>query len=313
MGKRGVYNQEWQDPGYGYGQQSYYGGSRGQSDWTDWNNKGKGKKQNKDLTSEPNNHSFPSYDMVPVSTGKGGKGKKTGVGRADTEEDLPAHGAGSLARYVQKLVNALRKSDSRLRKCEMDQKEADEQWEGYQRGLKQSFLKERQRYKERVAKVQTEKTECVQMKEEALQSLREMFINPMGTLEATAAGGTEDEDAVTEWNELMTEEEDPWAALPELLAGTSRGSLPEGARRQLMGVLGLALDMSLTVPALHQQQSIRTSPRQAVPDLRCRKAGPDRGHRRGHPGFRSRSTHMVLSGRPARGPWRTSSKSAEPM
>eukprot|EP00439_Symbiodinium_sp_Y106_P017854 s4797_g2.t1 len=141
----------------------------------------------------------------------------------------------------------------------MDQKEADEQWEGYQRGLKQSFLKERQRYKERVAKVQTEKTECVQMKEEALQSLREMFINPMGTLEATAAGGTEDEDAVTEWNELMTEEEDPWAALPELLAGTSRGSLPEGARRQLMGVLGLALDMSLTVPALHQQQSIRRS------------------------------------------------------
>ena len=204
-----------------------------------WNNKGKGKKQSKDLTSEPNNHSFPSYDMVPLPSGKGGKGKKKGAGRADTEEDLPAHGAGSLARYVQKLVNALRKSDSRLRKCEMDQKEADEQWEGYQRGLKQSFLKERQRYKERVAKVQTEKTECVQMKEEALQSLREMFINPMGALEAPAAGGVEDEDAVTEWNELMTEEDDPWAALPELLAGTSQGSLPEGARRQLMGVLGL--------------------------------------------------------------------------
>ena len=270
MGKRGVYNQECQDPGYGYGQQSYYGGLHGQADWTDWSNKGKGKKQSKDLVSEPNNHSFPSYDMVPLPSGKGGKGKKKGAGRADTEEEFPAQGAGSLARYVQKLVNALRKSDSRLRKCELDQQEADEQWEGYQKGLKQSFLKERQRYKERVAKVQAEKTECAQMKEEALQSLREMIINPMGALEAPAAGGVEDEDAVTEWNELMTEEDDPWAALPELLASTSQGSLPEGARRQLMGVLGLA-DPSNTgakTPRRAHQPPAMSPPGKTVPALR---------------------------------------------
>eukprot|EP00439_Symbiodinium_sp_Y106_P037499 s5143_g4.t1 len=55
-----------------------------------------------------------------------------GDARSDTSD---------LTKFVQKLVNVIRRSDGKLRKCEKDQVEAEAQWQEYQKGLQRAFMK----------------------------------------------------------------------------------------------------------------------------------------------------------------------------
>ncbi|CAE7374664.1 Pol [Symbiodinium sp. CCMP2592] len=233
----------WKEESYGYGQQPYSGRSRGQPDWNDWQPKGKGKKSGKEAAPEQAGHQFPSYEMIPVKQGKGGKDARKPASHYEQEvvNALPDN-SGGLAKYVQKMVNALRKADGKLRRCDADQQEAEEQWDSYRKGLQQSFMKERQRYRDRVVRVQEERTECAQMKEEALQALRDLIVDPSGTMKPPVSAPAVDSEAAAEWDELMTGTEDPWAALPDLITGAQEaGGLPPATRQKLLGALGLAV------------------------------------------------------------------------
>ena len=151
-------------------------------------------------------------------------------------------------------------------------------------------------------------------------SLRKMIINPMGALEAPAAGGVEDEGAMTEWNELRGQRK---TIHGQPYRNYWQEPRMEVCQRELAGSLWVCLDLQIrtrwdprrrreghislqpcplrakpfhrapalgtvpTVPALRQRRSTRTSHRQAVQDLRCRRAALARGHRLGHLGSRS--------------------------
>ncbi|CAE7385990.1 unnamed protein product [Symbiodinium sp. CCMP2592] len=246
MGKRGGWDStSRKDHDYGY-DSAYWsqpGVSQGRGDWT--HGKGAGKKQGKEHKPEraqPPQPAFPSYEAMAVKGGKQGKGGAKTGGKAQPDQEPILEGAtGELARYVQKLLNTLRRSDSKLRRCEMEKDEAQAKWETYQKNLKQSFIQERQKFHERLDKVKTEQAEHMKLKDGALQELQEMVANP-GQLRRPREEPAVDVEADAEWDELMAEPADPWAALPELLAGAAVGGreLQAAARQQLLGALSLA-------------------------------------------------------------------------
>ncbi|CAE7777069.1 unnamed protein product [Symbiodinium sp. CCMP2592] len=136
------------------------------------------------------------------------------LGTGDTAE--PANGTGDLLRFVQRLANTIRRSEGKLRKCETERKEVNDQWQAYQKELQKSFIRERPRHKDMTAKLNGEYEELLKQKEEAIAELQAIFTKP--------------EDA-----------DDPWAELPSLLAGAvgSGTALRESAREQLMQALGV--------------------------------------------------------------------------
>eukprot|EP00439_Symbiodinium_sp_Y106_P047703 s234_g6.t1 len=179
--------------------------------------------------------SFPSYDDMQLS----GQRQAKSAGKGDRKEIAEGSSeAGGLVKLVQKWVNTIRRADGRARKGETDKEAAEAQWQEYQRKLRQSFLQERQRYYEKVNRIKQEQAEMIQQKEEAIKNLRMILTKP----EELAAMMTETipAEAAQEWADVMAEPEDPWAALPNLLAGaTQAGPLQANARQQLMGLLGM--------------------------------------------------------------------------
>ena len=244
MGKRGGWEPAARKD-YDYGYDSAYWQQSGASHgWSDRQAKGYGQKGGKDTKPEKTQTAFPSYDAMSIHGGKGGKalGKPAVKQYQETEPELVG-ATGELARYVQKLVNTLRRSDGKLRRCETDREEAQAKWEEYQRSLKQSFLQERQRYHEKLSKVQAEQDEFLKLKDGALRELQEIVANP-AQLNRPQRATEQDSAATAEWDELMAESDDPWAALPDLLVGAATGGreLQAAARQQLMGALSQARD-----------------------------------------------------------------------
>ena len=241
MGKRGGWDAAARKE-YDYGYDSSYwpqsGSSYGRGDWP---SKGQGKKPGKEAKPERGQVAFPSYEAMAVPNHKGGKAVGKQLSKTTTEVEPELVGAtGDLARYVQKLVNTLRRSDGKLRRCEMDKDEAQAKWDEYQKHLKQSFIQERQRYREKLDKVQAEQEEYIKAKNGALQELQEIIADPTQLTRPRRALGSEA--ASAEWEELMAATSDPWADLPDLLAGaaTSGRELQAAARQQLLGALNMA-------------------------------------------------------------------------
>ena len=139
MGKRGGW--DGQQYGQGYGRYS----SQGAYYEKDWHAKGHGKRQGKEAKTETPRASFPSYEMMSVQGDRSGQGRRAlraSGSRVETEEMGDARSDTSdLTKFVQKLVNVIRRSDGKLRKCEKDQVEAEAQWQEYQKGLQRAFMK----------------------------------------------------------------------------------------------------------------------------------------------------------------------------
>ncbi|CAE7786256.1 unnamed protein product [Symbiodinium sp. CCMP2456] len=256
MGKRGGWGEQWS---HGYWPQ--HGGATG---WNNKQSKGTGKKgkdKGGDYNPENAQTSFPSYETMPAKTKASSAVTQWGNNAASS--DLAA-GQGNMVRYVQKLANTIRRADGKLRKCDLDRKETDEKWEEYQKGLKQSFLRERKRYYERLEKVQAEKDEFVGQKEEAVVALQRLLANPeeaMRPVVEEAPG-----DALQEWDTLMQEtEQEQWEGIPNILAGALRGNggPPTSAQKQLFGALGLTIPTTVaprTPPRRSAQPPAMTPP-----------------------------------------------------
>ena len=237
MGKRGGW--EGQQYGQGYGRYS----SQGAYYEKDWYAKGHGKRQGKEAKAEPSRVSFPSYEMMPIQGDKSGQGhraSRASGSRAETAEMGDARSDTSdLTKFVQKLVNVIRRSDGKLRKCEKDQVEAEAQWQEYQKGLQRAFMKERQRYKDKVQQMKTEQDEHTKMKDNAIRELRGLIEHPERAL--TNVIPEAEDVAMDEWRDLITTPVDPWEDLPRLMADAAHGGagLQDAARKQLMGALGV--------------------------------------------------------------------------
>ena len=115
---------------------------------------------------------------------------------------------------------------------------AEAQWQEYQKGLQRAFMKERQRYKDRVQQMKVERDEHTKMKDNAIRELHGLIEHPEKALTNMAP---EAEDvAMDEWRDLITLPADPWEDLPRLMADAAHGGvgLQDAARKQLMGALG---------------------------------------------------------------------------
>ena len=142
MGKRGQWPQdwsEWSEPWYG--QHPSRGGQGRQH--------GKGKDKGKDQPwrskEDVKGPVFPTFDAMPVNT-------PAGKGPVERRQPTTTRGSSSstvdLVKGAQKLVNNLRKAETKVRKTEEELCHVAEQWSVFQEGLKKAFIKERGKYLE---------------------------------------------------------------------------------------------------------------------------------------------------------------------
>ena len=123
------------------------------------------------------------------------------------------------------MINVIRRSDGKLRKCDKDKADAEAQWQDYQKNLQKAFMKDCQRYKEKMAQVRKEQAEHGKMKENAIYKLRSIIEDPGRAIEQDIP--EEMDVAMEEWRELVTLPADPWEQLP----GDCWPTRPRPARR----------------------------------------------------------------------------------
>eukprot|EP00439_Symbiodinium_sp_Y106_P049122 s2048_g6.t1 len=169
-GKRPAWaDEEWSDYSY-----SYSGWGRPQAAAKPPKSRGKGK--DKDKTKKPKEEgTFPTYeDMVlPSQAGTSGKG------RQPSEQAQPGPGGrGGLSRQVQRIVNNLRRSETRIRKIAEEETAAKAKWDEFQAQLKSSFVKERARFYENMERLKTASAEQTEIQEEALDELQRALAHP---------------------------------------------------------------------------------------------------------------------------------------
>ena len=223
MGKRGG----WDAQKYGQGYRHY---SQSQAYYEkEWHGKGYGKKHGKENQADAAAVNFPSYEMMPIPGGRNGSGSRAArasASREETEDNLEIQqNTGDLTKYVQKMINVIRRSDGKLRKCDKDKADAEAQWQDYQKNLQKAFMKDCQRYKEKMAQVRKEQAEHGKMKENAIYKLRSIIEDPGRAIEQDIP--EEMDVAMEEWRELVTLTADPWEQLP----GDCWPTRPRPARR----------------------------------------------------------------------------------
>ena len=260
MGKKAAWDDSWSS----YGTWPQHGGA---TSWRDKPSKGQGKK-GKDYWGE---HSAPSFPRFENMSTKGPKPSGSALRRGEDDgQDLP--GTGPLVHFIQKLANTIRRAEGRLRKCEEERLATEAKWEESQKELKRSFLQERQRRADKLTKISAEQAELLQQKEEAITELQEIFLKPQDAQQKIA--GRVPTEALQEWEELMRVPEDPWTALPNLLAGALDGgtSLKQSARQQLLGAIGLARATTASGEAAPRTPPSRAArPAEETPPARTRK------------------------------------------
>ena len=245
MGKRG--QQSWEDTA----RYASWAASSQSSAWSGWPAKGKGKQwaEWKDdyHYRAKDSRDFPSYAAMPIL------GKEGGVPHSAVEpgSEQKLHPGASLAREVQRLVNGVRKSETRYRKAEEELAAEKARWHKFMDKMKKNFIQERSKYRASLGKLEKEMTDQQVAQEAAVQDLQKFLLQPVASPQADAAT----EEANAEWEELMkaTPEEDSGLSgqLAEALGG--RGALPPQCRAQMLGILAAhasstRLDAAVTPP-----------------------------------------------------------------
>ena len=177
---------------------------------------------------------FPKYDTMTIV-----EASKAGTPNGPASGSSGASG-GDFVKIVQKLTNNLRRAEQRIRKNKEERGLVDGQWASFQKGLKESFMRERARYKECSDRLLHEEGEAARCQESAVEELYRFLADPKTHIgQKTAEAARAPREAQDEWNQLMettTEENDD--ALSGLLVG-AMGSLEsrQTAARKMMAVL----------------------------------------------------------------------------
>ena len=140
MGKRG--GQQWD--GQAWDDYRSYAGWQDKA-WEPRSAKGKGK--NKEPPRKKEENAFPAYEDMKIPSHTAAAGQEL----LPAGLPQPGRGNGGLARHVQRAVNNLRRSETRLRKLGEEEDAAKAKWEQFQQQLKASFITEPGRYYENLA------------------------------------------------------------------------------------------------------------------------------------------------------------------
>ncbi|CAE7564448.1 unnamed protein product [Symbiodinium necroappetens] len=188
MGRGGKYKQWGKETQHGAGAQQLWRGSWSPGLRADPSARPWRENSNKEAAPAP---SFPAYDSMP-SAAPGNLEVVAQQGRS--------HG-------LQGLLNAARKAELRLQKLLRAKDRAAEQWETFQRGLKDSFIKEQTRFNKNGARLDREIAEATVEQDKAYEDIQQSVLRggeppdaPMAAAEAEASwdrmrNGWENEDA----------------------------------------------------------------------------------------------------------------------
>ena len=223
-----------------------------------------GRYKDKWENAETDQQQFPSFEMMrpkPRTT------KASGVDDAMDIEEMPS--TGMYVNGVQRIVNGLRKAESKQRKLEAETEELEAKWEQFQAGLKESYLKERAKYREKSTKLAADIAEQQQAKEAILVELQKVFAEP-AILQKPKPAAQEDPEAVEELAKLLTT---PAARENRGLAdiiGALQGGGGDLTRQQLLAAIDAQRGPPRTPPRRHHESRAMTPPAVAA-----RKAEPE--------------------------------------
>ena len=157
---------------------------------------------------------FPSFEEMPTA----GRAETSTSWRAPAQLDLADGDIGQdCVQGVQRILNGIRKATGRSRKLAEEREELEVKWERYQKNLRAAFLKERQKYMDRKAKIQAEIAETATLKEAAVAELKEIFQNPMAARKPKESEPVPEE-ALTEFAALLRPDSTDGTELDSFLA-----------------------------------------------------------------------------------------------
>ena len=216
---RGQAKGQWREQQPAYGWRSQYGAKE------HW-----GQEQRRREDREPRKPKeivFPAYNKVTVAP------KEQDNGASRTTDDL--EGPGSFVRNVQKLVNAARKAEARVRKAEKESEDSDCQWQEFQAQLRKAFLRERARHQGDARRLAQEVEEQRELHQKALGELKRLLDGPQ---ERPVKSDDESNGALDDWAKLTAAPDDAEDFLQAL--GIDEGAtLSKGAKAKLVKILGI--------------------------------------------------------------------------
>ena len=140
-----------------------------------------------------------------------------------------------LVKGAQKLVNNLRKAETKVRKTEEELCHVAEQWSVFQEGLKKAFIKERGKYLEAMRTLKEEQETNLANQEEALNDLQDALSGNTAKAPVEHEAPTMEEEQA--WDALLQEgAEDDDMGLTDLLAGamSGRGEARQAAKQRML-------------------------------------------------------------------------------
>ena len=174
---------------------------------------------------------FPKYSEIRVPTNT-----QQPAGGLAVDVATDAAGAEQL-KEVQRLVNAVRKCDAKLRKNQENTIVRAEQWELFQKQLKASFMEQRAAFLQDNTRSMEEAQQLEQQKAAAAQKLKLIVTGQVVTNQPPHPVEMSQDDAAA-WHSLLQEEKtddmhadnDPW--LQDALTAWSRGAAADGGGYQ---------------------------------------------------------------------------------
>ncbi|OLQ02300.1 hypothetical protein AK812_SmicGene14861 [Symbiodinium microadriaticum] len=233
LSQMGRGQKSWNRNDYDYGG----GWEQQQPAYSQWDSKGYGKQKGAGKTQwrEPaqaaRGPQFPSFDMMVTDGPHKGSRQQDGDAQQSLETTTTAHG---FSKNMQKMMNGFRKAETKLRKLEEDKAAVEGKWQKFQLELKQSFLKERSRYYERMGQIKQEASEAQKGKIDALVSLQSLLAHPD---EEEQVEQTEmDQEAMEELAELLKEAPKE-KQLGDILAETMSKELDDVGRQKMLDAI----------------------------------------------------------------------------
>ena len=174
---------------------------------------------------------FPSYSKINIA-------RKSPEREQMPKEREDLDGTGDFVCHVQKLVNAARKAEAKVRKAERESEETETQWKEFTVQLRKAFLKERTKYQGESRRLAQEVDEQRDLHQKALKELRRILDEPAErhrkATDEIEAG------ALDEWAKL-TELPDETADFLGALGVEEGNPLSNQAKRKLAKIMGIRM------------------------------------------------------------------------
>ncbi|CAE7654294.1 unnamed protein product, partial [Symbiodinium sp. CCMP2456] len=175
---------------------------------------------------------FPSFEEMKINE----RQPRDGAARReqpDEQHQVDANDKDGYITGVQKALNVVRKAEGRTRKLTTDRKATEAKWAEFQASLREAYITERAKYKEKMAKITQDEEDNAVAKNEALAELKEIMTQPKRAPEKREKSA-EDAEALAELEALLRKpSEAEGGGITEILAAAvNDGDLDNHDKRQ---------------------------------------------------------------------------------